>query len=129
MPAAFCVLTPEEMHYTKYIDSEGFGLVFQEAGACAKPVIGSDISGCRDAVIDGATGLLVPPGDANALAAAMQRVLQEPGLAEELGNNALHFLRASGGWGRFAKQTVEQYREIIAKRKMLAERPHADHSI
>jgi len=123
------VLVPEERRHKNYIDSEGFGLVFQEAGACAKPVIGSDISGCRDAVIDGATGLLVPPGDAEALAGAMQKVLEEPGLAKKLGNNAMNFLRASGGWGRFAKQTVEQYREVIANRKMLAEHSYANRSI
>ena len=51
-------------------DIEGFGLVFLEASACQKPVIGARAGGVVDAIEDGVTGLLVPPDDGEALAHA-----------------------------------------------------------
>lgn len=59
---------------------EGFGNVLIEAGAMALPVVASDIVGCRDAVIDGETGTLVPPGDAVALAKAVAIYAHQPQL-------------------------------------------------
>jgi len=64
---------------------EPFGIVALEAAAAGKPVVASDIGGLRDIVVDGETGLLVPPGDRPALAAAMQRLIGDPGLRERLG--------------------------------------------
>jgi glycosyltransferase involved in cell wall biosynthesis len=52
--------------------------------AAGVPVVASDIAGYREVVRDGVDGLLVPPHDANALAAAIRRVLSEPGLASTL---------------------------------------------
>jgi glycosyltransferase involved in cell wall biosynthesis len=54
---------------------EGFGMVLAEAGAMGVPVIATDIPGCRDVVIDGVNGLLVPPRDVGALTEALGRVL------------------------------------------------------
>lgn len=65
-------------------DQEGFGLVQVEAMGCECPVISSDLAAIRDVVTDGVTGLLVPPGDVNALADAIQQVLQEPALGRQL---------------------------------------------
>ncbi|MBK9072015.1 MAG: glycosyltransferase [Myxococcales bacterium] len=59
---------------------EGFGNVLIEAGAMTLPVVASDIVGCRDAVIDGETGTLVPPGDAGALAKALAIYAHQPQL-------------------------------------------------
>jgi phosphatidylinositol alpha-1,6-mannosyltransferase len=108
------VLTPEEQRIGDRLDSEGFGLVFLEAGACGKPVIGSDISGCREAVIDGQTGVMVPPGDPNALAEAIDRLLTDPELAGALGMEGLASVRAGGGWLRLAHQVKEIYQELVA---------------
>jgi phosphatidylinositol alpha-1,6-mannosyltransferase len=107
------VLTPEERRIGDRYDSEGFGLVFLEAGACGKPVIGSDVSGCREAVIHGMTGLLVPPADPQALAEAIESVLNHGELATELGQGGLVSVRAAGGWARLAQQTAELYDEVI----------------
>jgi phosphatidylinositol alpha-mannosyltransferase len=63
---------------------ESFGIVLVEAMAACVPVVASDIAGYREVVRDGIDGLLVPPGDPNALAAAIRRVLSEPGLAATL---------------------------------------------
>ena len=63
---------------------ESFGIVLVEAMAAGVPVVASDIAGYREVVRDGVDGLLVPPGDPNALAAAIRRVLSEPQLAATL---------------------------------------------
>ena len=107
------VLTPEERRMDTWLDSEGFGLVLHEAGACRKPVIASALAGCRDAVIDGGTGLLVPPSDPVALSQALQRILVDPGVAIRLGNGGLSLVQISGGWERFARQIFEKYEEIL----------------
>jgi phosphatidylinositol alpha-1,6-mannosyltransferase len=64
---------------------EGFGIVFLEAGACAKPVVGGRSGGISDAVLDGVTGLLVDPTDAAELEAVLIRLLDDPVEARRLG--------------------------------------------
>ena len=64
---------------------EGFGTVFLEAGACAKPVIGGWSGGVSEAVEDGVTGLLVDPHDPEALAEALRRLLRDPELRRRMG--------------------------------------------
>jgi phosphatidyl-myo-inositol dimannoside synthase len=66
-------------------DVEGFGLVFLEAGAAERPVVGARAGGVVDAIDDGETGLLVPPGDVVALAGALRRILDDRAFAERLG--------------------------------------------
>lgn len=53
--------------------------------AMARPVITTDAPGCRETVIDGVNGFLVPPRDASALADAMERFVLEPELIERMG--------------------------------------------
>ncbi len=64
---------------------EGFGLVFLEAMAAGKPVVGGAHGGTPDVVEDGVTGILVPHGDTERLAAALQRLLVNEGLSIEMG--------------------------------------------
>lgn len=64
--------------------NEAFGLALIEAMAASRPVISTRVGGPEEIVRDGETGLLVPPGDPPALAAAMRRVLDDPSLAERL---------------------------------------------
>lgn len=59
---------------------EGFGNVLIEAGAMGRPVVATTVTGCVDAVQHNVTGLLVPPHDPPALAAAIQRYLDDPAL-------------------------------------------------
>lgn len=65
--------------------SEGFPPVLLEAQAAARPVVATAVTGCKDAIADGVTGLLVPPDDLDALTNALQQVLTDPALARRLG--------------------------------------------
>lgn len=65
--------------------SEGFGIVFLEANACGKPVIGGKAGGVPDAVVHGETGLLVDPNDPQEVAEAVVRLLMDDSFAERLG--------------------------------------------
>ncbi len=64
---------------------EGFGIVYLEAGAFAKPVVAGNVGGALDAVLDGETGMLVDPLDPLAVAEAVTRLLQDHALARRLG--------------------------------------------
>jgi phosphatidylinositol alpha-1,6-mannosyltransferase len=68
-------------------EMEGFGIVYLEAGACGKPVIGGRGGGASEAVQDGVTGLLVDPSDVAEVADAIVRVLEDEELARRLGEN------------------------------------------
>lgn len=65
--------------------AEGFGLAAAEAAACGVPVVGTNASSLPEIVVDGETGLLVPPHDSAALARAMARLLTDTELASRLG--------------------------------------------
>lgn len=65
--------------------AEGFGLAAAEGSACGLPVVAARASSLPEIVIDRETGLLVPPGDADALAAAITGLLDDPDLAHRLG--------------------------------------------
>ena len=80
------------------LDVEGFGLVFFEASACAKPVVGARSGGVTDAVIDGETGLLVPPADPAALAYALRGLLLRPEEAAAMGARGREYVSRVGTW-------------------------------
>jgi phosphatidylinositol alpha-1,6-mannosyltransferase len=72
---------------------EGFGLVFLEAMAFAKPLIGAAAGGIPDVVEDGENGFLVSPGDKEQLANALQRLVTNKGLCIELGRRGAEIVR------------------------------------
>jgi glycosyltransferase involved in cell wall biosynthesis len=65
--------------------NEGMGRAAVEAMATGRPVVGSRVGGIQDLVAEGASGLLVPPGDAHALAAAVIHCLSDPAAAAAMG--------------------------------------------
>src|SRR5690606_8219541 len=67
---------------------EGFGMVVMEAAAMEKPVICSDITGCNEIIIDGQTGILIPPRSTDMLLLAMSSLRSQPELLEKLSTNA-----------------------------------------
>jgi glycosyltransferase involved in cell wall biosynthesis/peptidoglycan/xylan/chitin deacetylase (PgdA/CDA1 family) len=74
-------------------DTEGFGLVFREANACHKPVIGGRAGGAVEAVAEGVSGLLVDGYQQAEIAAAIERILDDPALAQRLGDGGLKLAR------------------------------------
>ncbi len=73
---------------------EPLGGVIREGMLCSKALIATRIGGNTDLIHDGETGLLVPPGDSAALAAAMQRLIDDPALRDSLGTSAQERARA-----------------------------------
>jgi glycosyltransferase involved in cell wall biosynthesis len=67
---------------------EGIPVALMEAAACGRALVASRLSGIPELVEDGKTGILVPPGDAGALADALERLARDPGLRARLGREA-----------------------------------------
>ncbi len=86
-------------------EKEGWGLTVIEANACGTPVIASDSDGLRDSVLDGKTGLLVPHGNVEDLAAAMDRLAGNSSLRSELGKNGLEWA-AGFNWDATAEKVL-----------------------
>jgi phosphatidylinositol alpha-1,6-mannosyltransferase len=81
-------------------DTEGFGLVFLEAGACGKAVIGGKAGGVPDAIRDGETGFLVDGTSTDAIAGACVKLLDDGELRDRLGANGLEHARQNDWSGK-----------------------------
>jgi phosphatidyl-myo-inositol dimannoside synthase len=79
-------------------DVEGFGIVFLEAALAGSPAVATRVGGIPDAVVDGETGLLVPPGDFEALAEAVGKLLADPERRARLAAAAATRARARFSW-------------------------------
>ncbi len=88
---------------------EGFGLVYLEAMACGKPVIGGAHGGAPEVIDDGRTGYLVPHGDAVQLATAVETLLADPALGQEMGRRGKQRVENEFRFTIFAKS----FRKIL----------------
>jgi glycosyltransferase involved in cell wall biosynthesis len=89
---------------------EGFGIAVLEAMLAGLPVVASGVSSIPELVVDGETGYLVPPDDPAALAAALLRVLDDPG---GLGEAGLRRARAEFSVERMARKTLDVYTKAL----------------
>jgi rhamnosyl/mannosyltransferase len=97
--------------------AEAFGVVQIEAMACGKPVISTDLpSGVPWVNQHGDTGLVIPPGDGPALAAAIRQLAEDPALRARLGASARRRVDAEFTAERMAGRTVRLYGEVVAAR-------------
>jgi glycosyltransferase involved in cell wall biosynthesis len=90
---------------------EGFGVTCLEAMAYGKPVVASAVGGLLDLVVDGETGLLVPPRDPRALRSALERLLGDRDLRRRLGSAARERARNSFSWPAVVDATLAAYRK------------------
>jgi len=93
---------------------EALGITVLQAMACGLPVVASNVGGLPEIVEDGRTGLLVPPGDVDALASALDRLLSEPALRAAMGE-AGRARSSRYGEARFARDVEALYRELLAR--------------
>ncbi len=95
---------------------EGSSLAVLEAMAAGKPVISSSIGGTNELIVDGESGVLVPPDDAGALAASLERVLAEPGLRSRLGAAAQATVQSHFSASDMAERVMGVYEDILLTR-------------
>src|SRR4051812_28289313 len=92
---------------------EGFGVACLEAMAHGRPVVATSVGGLRDLVVDGETGIVVPPGDVDALQSALQRLLGDAGLRRALGAAGRERAAERFSWDRISDATVAAYRMAV----------------
>jgi len=95
---------------------EGFSRSAMEAAACAKPMVLSDIRGCREIGTHDEHVLLTPAGEPRSLAAAIDRLLTEPDLRTRLGTAARRRALAEFDQRRVAGVSIDTYRAVAARR-------------
>jgi phosphatidyl-myo-inositol alpha-mannosyltransferase len=96
------------------LGGESFGMVLTRALACAVPVVASDIPGYR-AVVEPDIGVLVPPGDHDALANAVVDMLADEPLRESRGAAGRELVRQRYAWERIAAQLLEIYEDVVER--------------
>lgn len=92
---------------------EAFGMVLIESLACGTPVIASSLPGVRSVVDHGASGYLVPPGDAKALTAALQRLHAEPQKAQRMGECGAQLVYQRYRWPVVIDRLEDVYHDIL----------------
>jgi glycosyltransferase involved in cell wall biosynthesis len=98
-------------------ETEGQGIVVLEAFAARTCVIATSIGGITSLVRDHTTGILVEPGNPKALAAAVEQLLNDPALRQQLTANAFAEVCDRYSWTRVAREFIELYREILHARR------------
>jgi alpha-maltose-1-phosphate synthase len=94
---------------------EPLGIVNLEAMACGCAVVASAVGGIPEVVADGKTGLLVPPGDPEALATAINSLIGDPDRAAELGVRGRERAVAEFSWDQVAAQTAALYTDLARR--------------
>jgi len=102
------VLTP----LTLGTQFEGFGLIYLEANACGKPVVGSYGCGAEEAIVEGETGFLVPQGQPEAAGRAITRLLENPEMAQRMGTAGYERARLMS-WDVTAAKLMEHYQAAL----------------
>ena len=95
-------------------DIEGFGIVFSEAALAGVPAVATRAGGVPDAIEDGTTGLLVPPGDSKAMGEALESLFEDDARRHEMGLAAAQRARATLAWDVIVKRYEQVLEETIA---------------
>lgn len=96
---------------------EGVPKALLEAAACARPIVATDMPGCRDIARPGESGMLVPPHDVAALAEAIAALARDPERRQRLGERARALVEREFGEERVARQTLALYQAVLRQRE------------
>lgn len=111
---------PEMLHALDVVVSpslsEGFSNAILEAMAAGKPVIATRVGGSPEQIIDGVTGLLVPPQDAGAIAQALLTLLRSPGLRREMGTAAQRHVQENFSVAIMTRNHTRLYDDLLRAR-------------
>lgn len=97
------------------LGSEGSSRISYETMASGVPLVATTVGCIPEIAEDGETALLAPPGDAEALAAAIARLLESPGLRHDLAGRALAHVRGHHGLDRWVEDMLAVYRGVLAR--------------
>ena len=92
---------------------EGFGIVYIEASAMGKPVVGGRSGGTSEAVLDGTTGFLVNPNDTKELANKLFILLTDKELRKKIGGNGREIVMKNYLWKHNVKKVIKIYKGLI----------------
>jgi len=98
---------------------EGMPNVLLEAMAAARPVIATDVGGVPELVVNGETGILVPPGDSDALASAIIGLLQNELNAKKMGEAGRVWVEKNFSISKTLERTENLYRELLKEKQLL----------
>jgi glycosyltransferase involved in cell wall biosynthesis len=102
---------------------EPFGIVALEAMACGVPVVASAVGGLVDTVVDGATGVLVPPRQPRRLATALSWLLEHPEVRTGMGQAGVRRVRSRYRWSNVAAATERVYESVLNREAVTASGP------
>jgi glycosyltransferase involved in cell wall biosynthesis len=92
---------------------EGLSKALLESAACGRPIVATDVQGCREVVIPGVTGYLVPPGDAQVLSEKLERLARDPLLREQMGISGRRLVEENYADHLVNQQMFNVYRSIL----------------
>ena len=93
--------------------SEGLPRSVLEAAAAGLPIVASDVGGTREIIQDQKTGLLVPAHDFKALKKALKTLIENPALAQKLGQNAQNHIRDHFNWANIKASYVALFEKVV----------------
>lgn len=108
-------LLQEALVFVRPSRSEGFGNALVEAMAAGVPVVATPVGGIVDFIQDGVTGLFCRPHDPSSVAAAIERLVHDEGLRQQLSAQARRLVRERYDWSLIARQMDQVFTQVIAR--------------
>ena len=94
---------------------EGLPKSLLEAAACGRPIVATDVPGCREIAVAGVNALLVPPQDSFALADAIERLASAPDLRAQFGRAGRHLVESKFSTERIGREIVALYGHLLGR--------------
>jgi glycosyltransferase involved in cell wall biosynthesis len=108
---------------------EGVPKVLIEAASCGRPIVTTDMPGCREIVRDGENGFLVPPQDSQAVAVALQQLIDAPERRRQMGKRGRALVKSEFSVEHVVQSTLEVYRQVLAGKECRVDTSSAPNQI